>query len=201
MTDQNSLDFNKSDGLLPVIIQDYYTGKVLMLGYMNEEAYNKTIADNIVTFYSRSKKRLWQKGETSGNYLNVKSVKKDCDNDTLLIKVIPEGPVCHTGDYSCFGEENNNLLFLDYLYNLIKERKEKMPEDSYTTSLFERGENRIIQKVGEEAIETVIAAKNNDKNEMVNEISDLLYHLTVLLVEKNISYNEITTNLRSRHKA
>jgi len=200
MIDIKKLDFDKMNGLLPAIIIDFYTGQNLMLGFMNEESLQKTVEDKKVTFYSRSKGRIWQKGETSGNYLIVKEIKTDCDDDTLLIKVIPQGPTCHTGNYSCFGEEENNLGFLKYLYDVIAKRKIELPENSYTTSLFKSGENRIIQKVGEEAIETVIAAKNNDREELINEVSDLLYHLTVLLVEKEITIDDITKNLRNRHK-
>lgn len=197
----NELDFEKLDGgLLPAIIVDHRTNQVLMLGFMNHEALKVTLKTTKVTFYSRTKERLWTKGETSGNYLKLVSIKSDCDNDTLLISAEPIGPTCHTGEYSCFGEaQNQNISWLLSLFNLIKERKSSLPEGSYTTKLFTSGENRIIQKVGEEAIETVIAAKNNDKNEIVNEVSDLLYHLFVMLAEKGIELTEIANNLKERH--
>ncbi|GJQ64080.1 MAG: histidine biosynthesis bifunctional protein HisIE [Melioribacteraceae bacterium] len=200
MINIGELNFDKGDGLIPAIITDYITREVLMLGYMNKSSIEETINSGKVTFFSRSKKRLWKKGETSGNFLNLKSVTADCDNDTLLISVIPEGPVCHNGTYTCFNGEFNNLGFLNQLEEIIKQRKDTLPENSYTTKLFKSGENRIIQKVGEEAIETVIAAKNNDREEIVEETSDLIFHLMVMLAEKNISLNDITTNLRNRHK-
>ena len=196
-----NLNFNKnSDGLIPAIIQDNKTNKVLMLGYMNEEALAKTETDKRVTFYSRSKKRLWTKGETSGNFLNVVSIKEDCDQDTLLIKVDPVGPACHTGADTCFNETNtNNTDFLTYLEEFIRERKEKMPEGSYTTSLFKKGINKIAQKVGEEAVELVIESKDDNKDLFLNEAADLLYHLTVLLAEKDYRLSEIIDILKKRH--
>lgn len=197
----NAIDFEKQNGLVPAIIVDNSTNQVLMLGYMNEEAFEKTKKENMVTFYSRSKKRLWTKGETSGNFLNVIDIRVDCDKDTLLIHVNPVGDTCHLERYSCFDiKKNDDISFLIKLYNLVKERKITLPENSYTTSLFKRGENRIIQKVGEEAVETVIAAKNNDREEIINETSDLLFHLFVLLAEKNIEFSEIVDNLGKRHK-
>ncbi|WKZ68239.1 MAG: bifunctional phosphoribosyl-AMP cyclohydrolase/phosphoribosyl-ATP diphosphatase HisIE [Melioribacteraceae bacterium] len=199
MIDINKIDFDKMNGLVPAVITDNFTGQVLMLGFMNREAVQKTINEKKVTFYSRSKKRLWTKGETSGNYLNLVDIKNDCDNDTLLIKANPEGNTCHLDQYSCFGIEKENFLFLKYLDNLVKKRKEDLPENSYTTKLFKQGESRIIQKVGEEAIETVIAGKNNDRNEIINETADLLFHLLVMLNEKNISLNEVITELEKRH--
>jgi len=195
-----NLNFEKMNGLIPAVIVDEVTNQTLMLGYMNEEAYDKTIATGRVTFYSRTKNRLWTKGETSGDYLIVKNIIADCDKDTLLIYANPLGNTCHTGNYSCFGIEKNSINFFNLLFDLIKDRKEKMPENSYTTKLFLRGENRIIQKVGEEAIETVIAAKNNDKDEIINEVSDLIYHLFVMLVQKEIGINEIAGKLIERHK-
>lgn len=195
-----NLNFEKMNGLIPAVIVDEVTNQTLMLGYMNEEAYDKTIATGRVTFYSRTKNRLWTKGETSGDYLIVKNIIADCDKDTLLIYANPLGNTCHTGNYSCFGIEKNSINFFNLLFDLITDRKEKMPENSYTTKLFLRGENRIIQKVGEEAIETVIAAKNNDKDEIINEVSDLIYHLFVMLVQKEIGINEIAGKLTERHK-
>jgi len=199
MINIDEIDFGKLNGLVPAIILDDTTGQVLMLGFMNEDALQKTIKTEKVTFYSRSKNRLWTKGETSQNYLLLKSIKVDCDNDTLLIHAEPQGPTCHTGDYSCFGETRENINWLLKLSDLIQKRKEELPEDSYTTKLFKSGENRIIQKVGEEAVETVIAAKNRDKKEIINETSDLIYHLLVMLAEQEIEFKEIVENLESRH--
>ena len=197
--DIDKLNFEKLSGLIPAIIIDNSNNQVLMLGFMNKESLNKTIETNNVTFYSRTKKALWTKGETSGNYLKLVKILNDCDNDTLLIYAEPEGPTCHTGNYSCFNVNNiKSLNFLNELFNLIKERKKELPENSYTTSLFKQGTNRIIQKVGEEAIETVIAAKNRDKNEIVNETSDLIYHLFVMLAEQEIEFSEIVDNLKKR---
>lgn len=201
MIDANNLNFEKLEGIIPAVITDKSTGQVLMLGFMNKEAYQKTLETKKVTFYSRSKGRLWTKGETSGNYLELVDIKPDCDNDTLLISANPRGNTCHLDQYSCFGIEEDKLGFLNDLFSLIKERKNELPEGSYTTKLFNAGENRIIQKVGEEAIETVIAAKNSDREEIINEVSDLIYHLFVMLVEKNISVNEIAGNLYNRHKS
>lgn len=200
MVEINKIDFDKMDGLVPAIITDNITGQVLMLGYMNKEAVQETIDKKKVTFYSRSKKRLWTKGETSGNYLNLVDIKIDCDNDTLLIAANPQGNTCHLDQYSCFGIEKDNYKFLNYLDNLIKTRKDELPENSYTSKLFKQGENRIIQKVGEEAVETVIAAKNNDRKEIINETADLLFHLLVMLNEKNISLNEVISELENRQK-
>ncbi|MEI7811452.1 MAG: bifunctional phosphoribosyl-AMP cyclohydrolase/phosphoribosyl-ATP diphosphatase HisIE [Ignavibacteria bacterium] len=202
MIDINKLDFNKMNGLIPAIITDCKNDKVLMLGFMNKESLEKTIETGLVTFFSRTKNRLWTKGETSGNCLKLVNILSDCDNDSLLISAIPEGNTCHTGDYSCFGlkEDENSIDFLNDLFSLIKKRKIEMPEKSYTTKLFKEGANRIIQKVGEEAIETVIAAKNRDKAEIVNEVSDLFYHLFVMLAEQEIEFTEIVNNLQKRHK-
>ncbi len=196
------LNFNKLNGLIPAVIVDEKTDKVLMLGFMNEDALNKTMTTKLVTFFSRTKNRLWTKGETSKNYLHVVDIKTDCDNDSLLVHVNPDGPVCHTGEYSCFDGVNNSssINFLKDLFALIKERKINFPEKSYTAKLFKEGENRVIQKVGEEAIETVIAAKNNDKTEIINETSDLIYHLFVMLADKNIELTEIVSNLKNRSK-
>jgi len=199
MINIEKLDFEKLNGLIPAIIVDNNSNDILMLGFVNKESLNITLETKRVTFFSRSRNTLWTKGETSGNYLNLVEIKSDCDNDTLIIYVNPVGNTCHTGEYSCFNINKSNLKFLRVLFDLIKDRKEKMPENSYTTKLFTRGENRIIQKVGEEAVETVIAAKNNDKNEIVNEVSDLIFHLFVLLVEKNIDIEEVIDNLINRH--
>jgi phosphoribosyl-ATP pyrophosphohydrolase/phosphoribosyl-AMP cyclohydrolase len=195
------IDFEKSDGLVPAIIQDPNTKNVLMLGYMNQEAYDKTIATKKVTFWSRSRNCLWTKGETSGNFLNLVDIKVDCDNDTLLIKAIPDGPTCHTGTDTCWGEENNNnpLLFLSDLQDFIDKRHEEMPEGSYTTKLFKDGVNKIAQKVGEEALETVIEATNGTSDHLVYEASDLLYHLIVLLTSKGLRIEQIADELHKRH--
>jgi len=195
----DNLNFDKMNGLIPAIIIDEFTNQVLMLGFVNEESYNKTIETGKVTFYSRTKNRLWTKGETSGNYLIVKKIITDCDNDSLLIFVNPIGNTCHIGNYSCFGLEKNSTNFLKLLFDLIKQRKIELPDNSYTTKLFLQGENRIIQKVGEEAVETIIAAKNDDKDEIINEVSDLIYHLFVMLVQKGININEISDKLIERH--
>ena len=196
------IDLDKMNGLVPAIIQDERTLKVLMLGFMNEEAYRKTLTSGKVTFYSRSRKCLWTKGETSGNFLNVVSVESDCDNDTLLIKAIPDGPVCHTGTDTCWGENNtaNPLTFMSALQDFIEKRHEEMPEGSYTTSLFKDGINRIAQKVGEEALEAVIEAVNGSDDRLVYEASDMFYHLIVLLTEKGIRIERIAEELRSRHE-
>ena len=195
------LDFEKMGGLIPAIIQDSCTGKVLMLGFMNEEALSKTEETGKVTFFSRTKNRLWTKGETSGNFLNVVSIAVDCDNDTLLIKVKPVGPVCHTGSDTCFGETNQtDLFFLSYLQDFIDKRKAEMPEGSYTTSLFKKGVNRMAQKVGEEAVETVIEATNGTEEGFLYEASDLIYHLIVLLTSKGHRIEELAQELKKRHK-
>ncbi|MCD7972370.1 MAG: bifunctional phosphoribosyl-AMP cyclohydrolase/phosphoribosyl-ATP diphosphatase HisIE [Candidatus Azobacteroides sp.] len=195
------LDFSKLGGLIPVIIQDNVTNKVLMLGFMDETALAKTKELNRVTFYSRSKNRLWTKGEESGNFLNVVSITEDCDKDTLLIKVSPEGPVCHTGTDTCFNEKNEeDILFLKYLQDFIERRRKEMPEGSYTTSLFNKGINRISQKVGEEAVETVIEATNGTEEGFLYEASDLLYHLTVLLTYKGYRIEDLARELKKRHK-
>lgn len=196
-----NIDFEKMGGLVPVIVQDSDTMKVLMLGFMNEEAYNKTVATKKVTFYSRSRKCLWTKGESSGNFLNVVSIKNDCDNDTLLIEAMSEGPVCHTGTDTCWGEENkaNPLMFLSSLQDFIEKRHEEMPEGSYTTSLFKDGLNRIAQKVGEEALETVIEAVNGTDDRLVYEASDMFYHLIVLLTAKGLRIERVAEELRDRH--
>jgi len=197
----DELNFAKLNGLIPAIVVDNITEQILMLGFMNRESLEKTIETKLITFYSRKQKKLWTKGETSGNYLNLIKFKADCDNDSLLIYAEPKGPTCHTGKYSCFGlEKDSSLKFLNELFSLIKERKKDLPGNSYTTKLFKDGENRIIQKVGEEAVEVLIASKNNDKNEIINEVSDLIYHLLVMLAEKEIEFSEVVSNLESRHK-
>lgn len=195
------IDFNKMNGLVPAIIQDAVTKNVLMLGYMNQEAYRKTIETKKVTFWSRERECLWTKGETSGNYLNLVNIKNDCDNDTLLISVQPEGPTCHTGTDTCWGETNNYnpILFLSELQDFINQRYHDMPEDSYTTSLFKKGINRIAQKVGEEALETVIEATAGTKDKLVYEASDMLYHLIVLLTNKGLRIENLAQELLERH--
>ena len=193
-------DFSKSnDGLIPVIVQDDQTARVLMLGYMNEEAFVKTQKEKRVTFYSRSKKRLWTKGEESGNFLEVKTILIDCDDDTLLIKAVPLGPVCHTGADTCFQEKNVSADFLQVLENIIVDRKSNPSETSYTTSLFKKGINKIAQKVGEEAVELVIEAKDNNIDLFKNEAADLLYHYLILLAAKNTSLHDIKQVLIERH--
>ena len=195
------IDFAKGDGLVPAIIQDAKTKNVLMLGYMNEEAYQKTIDTKKVTFWSRSRNCLWTKGETSGNFLHLVDIKVDCDNDTMLIKATPDGPTCHTGTDTCWGEENteNPLLFLTELQDFINLRHEQMPEGSYTTKLFKDGVNKIAQKVGEEALETVIEATNGTDDHLVYEASDLLYHLVVLLASKRLRIEQVAEELHKRH--
>ena len=195
------IDFEKMDGLGPAIIQDATTKNVLMLGFMNEEAYEKTLATKHVTFWSRTRNTLWTKGETSGHFLNLVDMKIDCDNDTLLVRVNPVGPTCHTGTDTCWGEENesNPLLFLSELQSFIDKRKQEMPEGSYTTSLFTKGVNKIAQKVGEEALETVIEATNGTDDHLVYEASDLLYHLIVLLTEKGLRIEDVAEELHKRH--
>ncbi len=196
-----NIDFKKGDGLVPAIIQDWMTAKVLMLGFMNEEALRKTEVEKKVTFFSRTKNRLWTKGETSGNFLNVKSIAVDCDNDTILIQAEPLGPTCHTGADTCFFESNtSNALFLHYLQAIIKSRKESTADKSYTKSLFEKGINKIAQKVGEEAVELVIEAKDSDMDLFRNEAADLLFHLLVLLEAKGVQLEEVVDVLRQRHK-
>ena len=194
-----NIDFNKTDGLVPVIIQDQQTLEVLMLGYMNQEAYDKTVDENIVTFFSRSKNRLWTKGETSGNYLHVKGIHLDCDNDTLLIKVKADGPTCHTGDRSCFSTDYNQNFILQ-LEQIIADRYENPVEGSYVNKLHRKGLNKIAQKVGEEAVETVIAALNETETDLINEASDLVFHLLMLLREKDLTLETIAKNLEERHK-
>ena len=194
-----NLDFKKySGGLVPAIIQDVNTNKVLMLGFMNEEALNKTKETKQVTFFSRSKKRLWTKGEESGNVLNVIEILKDCDNDTILIKAIPKGPVCHTGADTCFNEKNTSENFLFELEGIIKDRMKNPVEGSYTNLLLKKGLNKIAQKVGEEAVELVIEAKDNNKDLFLNEAADLMYHYLLLVNAKGYEFNEVISVLKSR---
>ena len=193
-------DFSK--GLLPAIIQDYYTGKVLMQGYMNEEPFDKTITEGKVTFYSRSKERLWTKGETSENFLIYKNHAIDCDSDSILIKAIPQGPTCHTGDDTCWEEKNiGKVQFINQLAEIIKDRKNNPTDVSYTTSLFKKGINKIAQKVGEEAVELVIEAKDNNKELFLGEAADLLFHYLILLEAKNYTLDEVLEVLIKRHQA
>lgn len=200
-----TIDFDKMGGLVPAIIQDVETRNVLMLGFMNEEAYEKTLQTGKVTFWSRTRQTLWTKGETSGNFLQLVSMAVDCDNDTLLVKVIPHGPTCHTGTDTCWGEENtpvspaNSLQFLSELQDFIEKRHEEMPEGSYTTRLFRDGVNKMAQKVGEEALETVIEATNGTNEKLVYEASDMLYHLLVLLTSKGLRIEDIANELQKRH--
>ena len=194
-----NINFNKGNGLVPVIVQDEISLQVLMLGYMNEEAYLKTIEEGKITFFSRSKNRLWTKGETSGNFLFVKNIKQDCDNDTLLIKANPTGAVCHTGAANCFAEETSKG-FLYKLEETISKRINENDENSYTNKLFKSGINKVAQKVGEEAVELVIEAKDNDENLFKNEAADLLYHLLILLKAKNVSLSAIEKVLQERVK-
>ncbi len=196
-----NIDFEKMGGLVPAIIQDATTKTVLMLGYMNKEAFDKTVETKKVTFYSRSRQCLWTKGETSGNFLELVDIKVDCDNDTLLVKANPIGPTCHTGNDTCWGEKNekNPLLFLTYLQDFINRRHEEMPEGSYTTSLFKDGLNRMAQKVGEEALEAVIEACNGTNERLVYEGSDMIYHLIVLLTSKGLRIEDLARELQVRH--
>lgn len=196
------LDFEKMNGLIPAIIQDNYTQKVLMLGFMNKEAYEKTMETGKVTFFSRTKNRLWNKGEESGNFLHVVSVKADCDNDTLLIMVHPEGPVCHKGTDTCWGDKNEqDIMFLKELQDFIDRRRQEMPEKSYTTSLFNSGVNKMAQKVGEEAVETILEACNGTDERLIYEGADLLYHLIVLLTYKGYRIEDLARELKERHSA
>ena len=197
------INFNKeSSGLIPAVIQDQHSNKVLMLGFMNREAYEKTVQTGQVTFYSRTRKRLWTKGEESGNFLHVVSITADCDQDSLLIKTIPAGPVCHTGADTCWEESNptDDFYFLKTLQDFIARRKAEMPAGSYTTSLFESGTPKIAQKVGEEAVETLIEARANNDERLIYEASDLVYHLMVLLSHKGLSISDLATELKKRHK-
>lgn len=193
-------DFSKyADGLVPAIIQDYHSGKVLMLGFMNEEAFKKTSNEQRVSFFSRSKQRLWTKGETSGHFLTVKEMALDCDNDTILIKAIPAGPVCHTGADTCFNETNPSFS-LERLERIISDRKNNPSDSSYTSALFKKGVNKVAQKVGEEAVELVIESKDDDKEKFLGEAADLLFHYLVLIQLKDFELNDVIKVLAERHK-
>ncbi len=196
-----TIDFDKMGGLVPAIIQDADTKNVLMLGFMNREAYDKTIETGRVTFWSRSRNTLWTKGETSGNYLDLVSIQNDCDSDTLLVKVHPNGPTCHTGTDTCWGETNekNPILFLSQLQDFIQKRKNEMPEGSYTTKLFKDGIGRQAQKVGEEALEAVIEAVSGTNDKLLYEVSDMFYHLIVLLTSKGLRIEDVARELALRH--
>lgn len=198
--DTKQLDWQKVDNLMPVIIQHYVSGEVLMLGYMNQEALAQTQSSGKVTFYSRTKQRLWTKGETSGNFLNIVSISSDCDNDTLLILVNPIGPTCHTGANSCFTNSKTEWSFLYDLEQLLASRKQGDPQSSYTAKLYHDGTKRIAQKVGEEGVETALAATVHDKEELKNESADLIYHLLVLLQDQNLALQDVIGILKARHK-
>ena len=198
-SEKTGLNFEKyTDGLMPVIVQDSGTDKVLMLGFMNADAFKKTTSSGKVTLYSRSKKRLWTKGETSGNFLRVEEILIDCDRDTLLIKAVPAGPVCHTGSYTCFGEIRSNKDFLSTLEKVIKDRKADPKPGSYTSKLFHKGIDKIAQKVGEEAVELIIEAKNTDDDLFLGEAADLFYHFLVLLAQRNIEFDSVLAVLKNR---
>ena len=200
MLDPATLDFTKGDGLLPVIVQDERTAQVLMLGYMNAAALTRTQTERRITFYSRSKKRLWTKGESSGNHLELIDLRVDCDRDTLLALVRPLGPVCHTGSDTCFGTANQSTHFLQRLERVIQERKGADPATSYTSSLFAKGINKVAQKVGEEAVELIIEAKDDDRALFLGEAADLLYHYLVLLAAKDLELSDVVDVLRERHR-
>lgn len=196
-----NIDFAKyADGLVPAVAQDVMTRRVLMVGFMNADALERTVETKHATFYSRSKQRLWTKGETSGNFLDVKEITADCDRDTLLIQATPSGPVCHTGDETCFGRPNSADNFLYELEELIRRRRQTAVDGSYTSHLFAAGLNKIAQKVGEEAVETILASKDDDKPAFVSEVCDLLYHLLVLLAVKEVDLSEVVETLRSRSR-
>lgn len=196
----SGLNFEKGEGLIPAVVQDARTGKVLMLGYMNEEALTETFRRKKVTFFSRSKQRIWMKGESSGNFLHLVDVKPDCDGDTLLVTAHPEGPTCHTGSDTCFDEVNESATFLRELETVIKDRQSNPSEHSYTTALFQKGLNKIAQKVGEEAVELIIESKDDDKKLFLNEAADLMYHFLVLLAAKGYSLADVEKVLAERHK-
>lgn len=198
--DPNSVDFQKSGGLVPAIIQDHLSNKVLMLGYMNRAALDQTLAEGKVTFFSRSKERLWTKGESSNNFLHLVDIAVDCDQDTLLIKARPDGPTCHTGADTCWNEKNVSSDFLQQLENVIRQRRDQPDDNSYTTSLFKRGINKIAQKVGEEAVELVIEAKDNNADLFLNEAADLLFHYLILISAKGYELGDVVKILESRHK-
>lgn len=197
---RSRLDWEKTDGLMPVIVQHAISGEVLMLGYMNQAALAQTIESGKVTFFSRSKQRLWTKGESSGHFLNLVTITPDCDNDTLLILAQPIGPTCHLGNSSCFAETHHDWHFLYQLEQLLASRKNADPESSYTAKLYASGTKRIAQKVGEEGVETALAATVNDREELTNEASDLVYHLLVLLQDQQLNLSDVIDNLRQRHR-
>ncbi len=197
-----SLNFDKMGGILPAIIQDAQTNEVLMLGFMNQEAYEKTMSEGKVTFYSRTRERLWTKGEESGNFMDVVEILEDCDADTLLIRANPQGPACHTGMRTCFGETvQDNLSFLHNLQALLQSRKEELPENSYTAKLFREGPRKIAKKLGEEATELVIEAMDTDDECFINEAADLLFHMTILLVDRGYRLEDVTKILADRHQS
>jgi phosphoribosyl-ATP pyrophosphohydrolase/phosphoribosyl-AMP cyclohydrolase len=196
----SQLDWDKTQGMMPVIVQHNVSGEVLMHGYMNPEALEKTLAEGNVTFFSRTKNRLWTKGETSGHFLQVVSITPDCDNDTLLVLANPIGPTCHLGTTSCFSPAVPEWTFLYQLEELLASRKTADPESSYTARLYASGTKRIAQKVGEEGVETALAATVNDRDELTNEASDLVYHLMVLLQDQDLDFSAVINNLRTRHK-
>jgi phosphoribosyl-ATP pyrophosphohydrolase/phosphoribosyl-AMP cyclohydrolase len=200
MIDISKLNFSKLNGLIPAIIVDDSNDKILMLGFMNKEALRISIESGKVTFFSRTKNRIWTKGETSGNFLLVRNIISDCDDDTIIIYAEPQGPTCHLGNYSCFYIPNENINFLSMLSELVNQRKKDLPENSYTTKLFKEGSDRIIQKVGEEATEVIIAAKNKSKQQIIYETADLLYHLIVMLADNELNLTDIVKELESRHK-
>jgi phosphoribosyl-ATP pyrophosphohydrolase/phosphoribosyl-AMP cyclohydrolase len=200
MIDISKLNFSKLNGLIPAIIVDDSSDKILMLGFMNKEALRISIESGKVTFFSRTKNELWTKGETSGNFLLIKKIISDCDDDTIIIYAEPQGPTCHLGNYSCFNIPNENINFLLKLSELVNQRKKDLPENSYTTKLFKEGSDRIIQKVGEEATEVIIAAKNKSKQQIIYETADLLYHLIVMLSDNELNLTDIVKELESRHK-
>ena len=195
-----TLDFEKMGGMIPAVIQDAETLQVLMLGYMNEESYKKTVETKKVTFWSRSRNCLWTKGETSGNFLHLKEMYVDCDNDTILIKAKPDGPTCHKGTTSCFDFEESNIGFLSYLQKFIDKRNEERPVGSYTTKLFREGVNKIAKKVGEEAVELIIESKDNNDSLFLNEAADLMYHLIVLLSSRGKKIEDVVAVLKGRHQ-
>ncbi|MCG9627665.1 bifunctional phosphoribosyl-AMP cyclohydrolase/phosphoribosyl-ATP diphosphatase HisIE [Vibrio mediterranei] len=197
------IDWEKVDGLVPAIIQDFQSSQVLMMGYMNPEALEKTLETEQVTFFSRTKSRLWTKGETSGNVLQLRNIALDCDNDTVLVKVDPIGPTCHTGTTTCFDgdlQEESQMVWLHQLEQLLAARKDADPQSSYTASLYARGTKRISQKVGEEGVEVALAATSGDKAELICESADLIYHLMVLLQDQGLSMNDVVNKLKERHK-
>ena len=198
--DIEKIDFAKGNGLVPAVVQDADTGKVLMLGYMNEEALEKTLRDEKVTFFSRSRRRLWRKGERSGNYLRLVDIRADCDRDTLLVMAQPRGPVCHTGTDTCWAETNRHVNFLGYLERTIHSRKGADPKVSYTAQLFARGLNKVAQKLGEEAVEMIIEAKDDNEALFLNEAADLMYHYLVLLAAKGYQLEDVVRVLEERHK-